>query len=116
MRLMGVAPRCASVNKGLELPGNIRPIGRRNGYNNVRPGNLVHQNIHIVVLNAFCGFMTASAAPAEAEMIIIDANRFDFIPGSQLFGYTFYDFSCSTVPDRTAVDHQCSYDHPSLIL
>jgi hypothetical protein len=81
MRLMGVAPRGASVNEGLELPGNICPIGRRYRDDDVRPGILIHQCIHVVMLNTFCRLVAASAALTVSEMIIIDAYDFCFISG-----------------------------------
>lgn len=82
MRLMGVAPRGAPVNKRLELARNVRPVGRRNRYDDIRPGELIHQDIHIIHLNAFRGLMAASASPAVPEMIIIDAHCFYFISGA----------------------------------
>ena len=85
MRLVGVAPWGAAVYKGLELSGDIRPVGRRNRNNDIRPGKLIHQDIHIVVLDAFRGLMAASAAPAVSEMIIIDADSFCFIPARKHF-------------------------------
>ena len=75
--LMGIAPGRASVDKRFELSGNIRPVRGGNTDNGIRPRKFRHNFYHVIVLNASGRLMTASAAFAELNVIIVNANTPD---------------------------------------
>ena len=79
VRFVGVAPGSASVNKNLELSRNVRPIRRRNGNNLVRPFVFRHQLFCVVRNWALRGLMAFPAAPAQFYLVVVDADRADFI-------------------------------------
>lgn len=74
VRLMGVAPRCAAVDKCFELTGNICSVGRGDTDNAVRPLKFCNDRLHIIFLYTFCRLVAASAALTVVNLIIIDAD------------------------------------------
>ena len=111
VRFMRIAPGCTSVNKRFILSGNIRPIRRRDGYDNVRGIKFMDDAAnHIrVVHHARSGFVAGSAPPAECEIIIIDADTLDVISGRKFFADDFYDLRRSAGFYRAAVYNKRSH-------
>ena len=102
---MGIAPRRASVNKSLKLARYIRPIGRRNAYNNIRPLKQAENQIHIILLYAFCRSVARSAPFTEIYVKIINADIFDGISLPKAFRNDMCYFGGRAVSDRTAIHH-----------
>ena len=71
---MGIAPRRTPVNKHLELPGNIRPVGGSHRNDNVRPLKPFHQAVHAVMLDAGRRCMADPASPAKMDVVVIDTD------------------------------------------
>ena len=82
--LVCITPWSTSVNKDFELAGNISPVGRSNRNDNVGPfvfGDYFKDIVlWIVLLKTFGGIVTTTAAFAEKNIIIVYADKFDFMP------------------------------------
>ena len=106
MGLMGIAPRCAAVNKRLKLPGKIRPIRWRYGDNHVCPLVLGNDLVNIILLNTFGCMMTGFAAFTKNELVIIDAYTPDLISCFQTIGDNCCNFCSRTIFHGTAIYNQ----------
>ena len=105
MGFVSIAPRGTPVNKRLELSGNIRPVGGRNADNLIRPFKLIYYLNQIVLLKAFCRLVTASAALAKPDVVIVNADGFYAVFAAKISAYQLHNSSCSAVSDRTAINH-----------
>ena len=105
VRLMGVAPRGAPVDKSLELPRNIRPVGGGYGYDEVCPFIKLYDAVRIVALNTFRRMVAASAPFAKMNVKVVDTDASHIISLFEAVGYHARDFGGRSGSHRTAIHH-----------
>ncbi len=106
MRFMGIAPGSNPVYEGFELAGNVCPVGRCDGYDDVGFIELVHDVTDDLCVrhNAGCRIVACSASFAERERIIVDADAFGIVTRAKFCAYDVNDLGCGTVSYGTAVN------------
>ena len=103
---MCIAPWCATVNKCLELSGNISPIGRSYTDYDVCPFIVFHDFIDVILLDTFCCSMTGTASGTKMEVKIINTDTDYIILFFQTIAYYIYYFSGCTVSYRAAIHYK----------
>ena len=104
--LVGIGPGGAAVNEDLELPRDICPVGGGYADNDIGPVIQGQNGAHIVLLNALCRGMAASAPFAETHMEIVDTDAFDLISAFQMGGNDLDDPGGGAGSDGAAVHDQ----------
>ena len=106
MGVVGVAPWRAAVDEGLELPGNIRPVGRGDTDDGIRTLKRSHQLFHVIMHDAFGSLMTAPATPAEGKAVVINTYTPNREALRELPGDDASNLSRRTVSYGAAVNNQ----------
>ena len=109
VRLVGVAPGSASVDECLVLAGNVCPVGGGDGYDDVCFVEFVHDAADDGSVRHDAGSrqVAGSAAFAECESVVVDANGFGFVAGTELAFNDLNDLGCGACSYGTAVDNKC---------
>ena len=106
VRIVCVAPGSASVDECFVLAGNVCPVGRCDGHDDVCFVEFVHDITDdlSVFHHARSGLMAGAAPFAESKRIIVDADAFGIVTRAKFCAYDVNDLGCGTVSYGTAVN------------
>ena len=106
MRFVGIAPGSNPVNEGFELAGNVCPVGRCDGHDDVSFVEFVHDvTDDLSVFHHARSGLVAGAAPfAESKRIIVYADAFGIVTRAEFTVDDIDDLGCGAVSYGTAVN------------